>query len=133
MAGEYTKFKGTPDSIQKVSWVWDFATDPKASGAVLEAIYIPANAVVVATYTECLVAEGGTLAINIGHTGGDVDGFDAAVDLNDVAGPIVGDGAFQAIGGVAYAAADTIDIVLSAAADAAKVRITALMLYPSGS
>ncbi len=130
MAGEYDKFKGSNDAVQKVTWVWDFAKNPKVATNVLEAIYIPAGAVVLSTYFECLEPEGATCTADIGHTGGDVDGFDGTVNLNSAAGPVVGDGALQAIGGIAYAAEDTIDILLGHDTDAAKIRLTAMMIVP---
>ena len=104
---------------------YDFATNNQSSADVIQMIYVPADTLVTHVIYECLTAEGGTLTFNVGDAT-DVDGWDATVNGNDAAGPILGDGAFA--DGKIYHAADTLDIVLTADADAAKVAVTAVMV-----
>ena len=105
----------------------DFATTNQTGSDVLQTLNIPANTLVEDCFYKVIDAEGGVLTLNIGD-GADVDGFHAAADAN-VAGELVKSGgayAKQTLGGRLYTAADTIDVIVSADADAGKVRIVAI-------
>lgn len=93
-----------------------------AGSDVVQALIIPAGAIVTSVTCEVRTAEGGVATINIGDTA-DVDGWDAAVDANAAAGLIVGDGAYA--GGKRYASESTIDVIPSADLDAAVIYISA--------
>lgn len=108
------------------------------SGDVLEAIPLPAKSLVLAVGLDVTTAEGGTLTVDVGD-GSDTDGYLDGVDANAVASyasalalaegtpnTIVGYGA-----GKYYAAADTIDVKLVNAADAAVMRLWALVVDAS--
>lgn len=108
--------------------VLDFSETGVSSGDVVQAIKIPSGAQVIRVITECLTAEGGVATANIGD-GADVDGYDAAVDMNATAGLILGNGAYLG-GGKRYSADDTLDFIPSADLDTCKVRIMAEMIFP---
>lgn len=108
------------------------------SGDVLEALPLPAKSLVMAVGLDVTTAEGGTLTIDVGD-GSDTDGYLDGVDANTVASyasalalaegtpnTVVGYGA-----GKYYSAADTIDVKLVNAADAAVVRLWALVVDAS--
>jgi len=105
--------------------VLDFSVTNVSGSDVVQALNIPANALVKSVWVECMTVEGGVATMDIGD-GADADGWDAAVDANSAAGIIEGDGAFA--GGKLYSSADTIDIVPSADLDTAKIRIVAEFL-----
>jgi hypothetical protein len=100
--------------------VLDFAETSVSSGDVVQAIKVPNGAMVVGFWLECLTAEGGVATVNLGD-GGDVDGYDATVNVNSAAGVIKGDGAY--VGGRRYSADDTIDVIPTADLDTAKIRV----------
>lgn len=108
------------------------------SGDVLEALPLPAKSLVLAVGLDVTTVEGGTLTIDVGD-GSDTDGYLDGVDANTVASyasalalaegtpnTVVGYGA-----GKYYSAADTIDVKLVNAADAAVVRLWALVVDAS--
>ncbi len=102
--------------------VLDFSETNVSSADVIQALKLPAGALVKTVWCECLTAEGATATANIGDAT-DPDGWDATINLNSAAGVISGDGAY--VGGKRYAAADTIDVVPTADLDTAKMRIVA--------
>ena len=104
------------------------------AGDGLEALRIPAKSLVMAVGMDVVTAEGGTLTVDIGD-GSDTDGWLDGVNANTVASycsaaalaegtpnTFVGYGA-----GKYYSAADTIDVITVNAADAAVVRVWALV------
>jgi hypothetical protein len=104
------------------------------AGDGVEAIRIPAKSLVMAVGMDVVTAEGGTLTVDIGD-GTDADGWLDGVNANTVASycsaaalaegtpnTFVGYGA-----GKYYSAADTIDVITVNAADAAVVRVWALV------
>ena len=93
-----------------------------ASADVVQALIIPAGAIVTAVTVEVRTAEGGVATINVGDAD-NVDGWDAAVDANAAAGLIIGDGAYAV--GKRYASEDTIDVIPSADLDTAVIYIAA--------
>jgi len=100
-----------------------------AASDVIKAIAVGAGQLVMAAGITVVVAEGGTLTATLGDT--DVDGFLASSDLNAAAGTAYssqgGSTAYEK--GKLYAAADTINVTLSAnAADTAVFRVWALVL-----
>lgn len=108
------------------------------SGDVLEALPLPAKSLVLAVGLDVTTAEGGTLTVDVGD-GTTADGYLDGVNANTVASyasalalaegtpnTIVGYGA-----GKYYAAADTIDVKLVNAADAAVMRLWALVVDAS--
>ena len=102
--------------------VLDFSATNVSNADVVQALKIPAGALVKSVWCECLTAEGATATANIGDAT-DPDGWDATINLNSAAGVILGDGAYA--GGKRYASADTLDVVPTADLDTAKMRIVA--------
>lgn len=94
---------------------------------VLEVIRIPANTLVTNVALEVTTAEGGTLTIDVGD-GDDPDGFLDGVNANTAAAyiPVAGTAAYEQ--GKYYTAADTIDVTTVNAADAAVMKLTAIMV-----
>ena len=108
------------------------------SGDVLEALPLPAKSLVLAVGLDVTTAEGGTLTVDVGD-GTTADGYLDGVNANTVASyasalalaegtpnTVVGYGA-----GKYYSAADTIDVKLVNAADAAVMRLWALVVDAS--
>lgn len=105
----------------------DFSKSNQSASDVLQTLHIPANTLVEDSFYQIVDAEGDVLVLDIGD-GVDPNGFHAAVDAN-VAGELIksaGAYAKQTLGGRLYTAADTIDVIPSADADAGKVRIVAI-------
>ena len=98
-----------------------------AAGDVLEVIKVPANTLVTHVALNVTTAEGGTLTVDVGD-GDNPDGYLDGVNANATAAylTVAGTDAFEA--GKFYTAADTIDIVLNNAADAAVMKLTAIMV-----
>lgn len=105
------------------------------AGDGVQALSIPAKSLVMAVGMEVVTAEGGTLTVDIGD-GSDTDGWLDGVNGNTVASycsaatlaegtpnTFVGYGA-----GKYYSVADTIDVITVNAADAAVVRVWALVV-----
>ncbi len=105
------------------------------AGDGVEAIRIPAKSLVMAVGVDVTTAEGGTLTLDVGD-GSDADGWLDGVNANTVASycsaAALAEGApntFVGYGaGKYYAAADTIDVITVNAADAAVVRVWALVV-----
>ena len=97
------------------------------SADVLEVIRVPANTLVTNVALNVTTAEGGTLTVDVGD-GDNPDGYLDGVNANATAAylTVAGTDAFEA--GKYYTAADTIDIVLNNAADAAVMTLTAVMV-----
>ena len=97
------------------------------SADVLEVIKVPANTLVTHVALNVTTAEGGTLTVDVGD-GDNPDGYLDGVNANATAAylTVAGTDAFEA--GKFYTAADTIDIVLNNAADAAVMTLTAVMV-----
>ena len=104
------------------------------SGDVLEVIQLPAKSYVMAVGLDVTTAEGGTLTIDIGD-GSAADGYLDGVNANTVASYAstlaLTEGAPNTVTGYSagkyYAAADTIDVKTVNAADAAVMRLWALV------
>lgn len=104
------------------------------SGDVLEVIQLPAKTYVLAVGLDVTTAEGGTLTIDIGD-GSAADGYLDGVNANTVASYAstlaLTEGAPNTVTGYSagkyYAAADTIDVKTVNAADAAVMRLWALV------
>ena len=98
-----------------------------AAADILEVIKIPAKTLVTHVALEVTTAEGGTLTVDVGD-GDNPDGYLDGVNANATAAylTVAGTDAFEA--GKFYTAADTIDIVLNNAADAAVMKLTAVMV-----
>ena len=97
------------------------------SADILEVIRVPANTLVTNVALNVTTAEGGTLTVDVGD-GDNPDGYLDGVNGNATAAylTVAGTDAFEA--GKYYTAADTIDIVLNNAADAAVMTLTAVMV-----
>ena len=109
-----------------ISAVLDCSVDNISSGAVWQALSVPAGTMVKNVGVVCLTAEGGTLTVDIGLTGGDVDAFIDGFDGNTANGMDQSVGsAYAYTGGKYFAAADTIDVLFNNAADAAKILVFA--------
>lgn len=98
-----------------------------AATDVLEVIKVPAQTLVTNVVLEVTTAEGGTLTIDVGD-GDDPDGYLDGVNGNATAAyiPVAGTAAFEQ--GKYYTAADTIDVTTVNAADAAVMKLTAIMV-----
>ena len=98
-----------------------------AAADILEVIKVPANTLVTHVALNVTTAEGGTLTVDVGD-GDNPDGYLDGVNANATAAylTVAGTDAFEA--GKYYTAADTIDIVLNNAADAAVMKLTAVMV-----
>lgn len=105
------------------------------SGDVLEVIRLPAKSYVLAVGLDVTTAEGGTLTIDVGD-GSAADGYLDGVNANTVASYAsalaLTEGAPNTVTGYSagkyYAAADTIDVKTVNAADAAVMRLWALVV-----
>lgn len=126
-AGRFTAFV--------VEQIIDFVKTPGASADVIQALNVYSGWFVQVVLVEVLTAEGGALTANVGD-GALATGFMSAVNLNALglskSNLTLTEGAPNTVtgytGGKLYTAADTIDLVLSAAADGAKVRVAALVI-----
>jgi len=106
-----------------------------ANGDVLEAIPVPAKSYVLAVGLDVTTAEGGTCTIDVGD-GSDVDGYLDGVNANTIASYAnalaLAEGTPNTVVGYSngkyYAAADTIDVLFVNAADAAVLRVWALVV-----
>jgi hypothetical protein len=113
----------------------DFTKTPGASGDVIQSLNVYPGWFVQAVLVQVLTAEGGTLTANVGD-GTLATGFMTGVNLNALgmtkSNLTLTEAAPNTVtgytGGKLYTAADTIDLVLSAAADGAKVRVAALVI-----
>ena len=105
------------------------------SADVIEAIPLPAKSLVLRVGLDVTVAEGGTLTIDVGD-GTDPDGFLDGVNANTVASYCSALALTEAApntvtgysNGKYYSAADTIDVLIVNAADAAVMRLWALVM-----
>ena len=125
------------NKVSSISVELNFATittDRAAAGLtaltsadILEVIRVPANTLVTNVALNVTTAEGGTLTVDVGD-GDNPDGYIDGVNANATAAylTVAGTDAFEA--GKYYTAADTIDIVLNNAADAAVMTLTAVMV-----
>jgi hypothetical protein len=98
-----------------------------ADGDILEVIRVPAKTLVLAVGLDVTTAEGGTCTIDVGD-GATVDGYLDGVNANTVASYCSTLAAEAFDGGKYYAAADTIDVKFINAADAAVMRVWALLV-----
>jgi hypothetical protein len=98
-----------------------------ADNDILEVIRVPAKTLVLAVGLDVTTVEGGTCTIDVGD-GATVDGFLDGVDANTVASYCSTLSTEAYDGGKYYAAADTIDVKFINAADAAVMRVWALLV-----
>lgn len=139
------------NKVHRVEVVLDFAKITAAraaaaataltSGDVIEAMPLPAKSLVMAVGLDVTTVEGGTLTVDVGD-GTDPDGFLDGVNANTEASYVSGNnltltaGSPNAVAGTPYAyglgkyysAADTIDVTIVNAADAAVMRLWALVV-----
>ena len=97
------------------------------SGDILEVIRVPANTLVTNVALNVTTAEGGTLTVDVGDGSND-DGYIDGVNANATAAYITVAGSDAYEQGRFYTAADTIDVKLNNAADAAVMTLTAVMV-----
>ena len=97
------------------------------SGDILEVIRVPANTLVTNVALNVTTAEGGTLTVDVGDGSND-DGYIDGVNANATAAYITVAGTDAYEQGRFYTAADTIDVKLNNAADAAVMTLTAVMV-----
>lgn len=112
-----------------ISAVIDCSVDNISDEAVWQAFSFPAGTLIHEIGAVCLTAEGGTLTIDVGFTGGDVDCFLDGVNMNSA------NASYNSIsyestqnacdGGKYLASADTVDVLFKDAADTAKIYIYA--------
>jgi hypothetical protein len=106
----------------------DFSVTNADASDTIQALKIPAGALVKNVWVTVLTAEGGATTATVGDGDG-ADSWDASTNLNAAANTVTaglpGTDAY-ATAGKYYAAADTIDLVLSAnALDAAIINVSA--------
>lgn len=108
----------------------NFATTSVSAADVVQAVKIPANAFVTRISTIVRTAEGGTCTATVGD-GTTADGWDASINLNATAGTVLRSlEATDTYGiGKLYTSADTIDLTMGHATDAAKVTVVAEFAY----
>ena len=97
------------------------------SGDILEVIRVPANTLVTNVALNVTTAEGGTLTVDVGDGSND-DGYIDGVNANATAAYITVAGTDAYEQGRFYTAADTIDVKLNNAADAAVMTLTAVIV-----
>tara|TARA_R110002012_G_scaffold321839_2_gene551777 strand:- start:150 stop:626 length:477 start_codon:yes stop_codon:yes gene_type:complete len=106
-----------------------------AGGDVIEVLSLPAKTLVLNVGLDVTTAEGGTLTIDVGD-GADPDGYLDGVNANTAASYCsalaLSEGTPNTVTGLSdgkyYAAADTIDVKIVNAADAAVMRLWALVV-----
>jgi hypothetical protein len=98
-----------------------------ADNDILEVIPVPAKTLVLAVGLDVTTAEGGTCTVDVGD-GATVDGYLDGVNANTVASYCSTLAAEAFDGGKYYTAADTIDVKFINAADAAVMRVWALLV-----
>lgn len=97
-------------------------------GDVMEVIQLPAKTAVLAVGLDVTTAEGGTCTVDVGD-GADADGYLDGVDANAVASYSHLDSATLGYAaGKYYSSADTIDLTMVNAMDAAVVRLWAYVV-----
>lgn len=97
----------------------DFSALNVSAADVVQAVKIPAGALVMDVWLKVTTAEGGAGNTDVGDAD-NVDGWDVDVDIN-AAALTLGDGAYA--GGKYYAAEDTIDLIPSVDLDTAVVTV----------
>ncbi|MCK5433546.1 MAG: hypothetical protein KAJ03_12430 [Gammaproteobacteria bacterium] len=108
----------------------NFATTNRGAADVLQLFDIPINSHVLSVSWEVVTIEDSTATFDLGD-GVDPNGFVAAADAEVLAaGASTVTTAYSVAvgGGRFYSAADTIDMVLSAAMDTGKIRVWAVVL-----
>jgi len=114
----------------------DLSANNSGSSDVLECLNVPAGTFVFDVFVRVITPEGGTLTATVGDGAG-ADSWDASTNLNATAGTVThgasGTDAY-ATSGKFYAAADTIDLTMSAnAGDTAVFVVSALCVDLAGS
>lgn len=99
----------------------DFSATNVSAADVVQAIKIPAGAIVTDVWLRVETAEGSAGNTDVGDDA-NVDGWDVDVDIN-ATGLTIGDGAY--VGGKYYATANTIDLIPSIDLDTAVVQVFA--------
>lgn len=102
----------------------DCSVNELGSGDTAELLAIPAGTFVSAVFTDVTTAEGSAATVTVGD-GTDPNGWATSANVNAVA-VTWGAGAYPTAMGKLYSAADTIDIVTSAAFDTAVFTIRAI-------
>lgn len=117
------------DKVYRIDNTIDFSANPGAIADVIQTLNVGAATQVLNVFTTIVTPEGAVSTGTVGD-GADPNGFDASVDLNAAVGTVTGGtggtDAYVTSGGRLYGAADTIDLVLVAAASTAKIRVSAL-------
>jgi len=111
----------------KLSNEIDFSETEVSAADVVQALKIPANTYVKNVYVLVKTAEGATCTATVGDAT-DPNGWDASTNLNASAGTVTAGLAGTddyATAGKFYSTADTIDLVMGHATDAAKVIVFA--------
>lgn len=103
----------------------DCSVDNIGSSDVWQAFSLPAGTLIHEVGAVCKTAEGGTLTVDVGFTGGDVDGFLDGVNMNS-AGAAYKSTAYESTqnaydSGYYLSSADTIDFLFNNAADTAVI------------
>lgn len=152
-AGTDPRLSGNPQarSVLTCENVLACATTNQGAGDTAQMLVMAAGFLAIFASMQVLTAEGGTLTVDVGD-GTDPDAFLDGVDGNAVAGTRYCSNVaytdatdagnvesatptqlFSIPGGKFYSAADTIDGLINNAADAAKLRFTALIWNVDGS
>jgi len=123
-------YVGSPNGAYVKKNAVDFSVASRNASDVLQLIDVPADTLVLAVQWKVTTAEGGTFTFDLGD-GVDPNGYVDNANGNALAaGASLATTAFSVAvgGGKYYSAADTIDMVLDHAVDAAKIEVRALMV-----
>ncbi len=120
--------------VREVETVLDCATSPREANDVVNLFPVKAGQRVLHTRVVVETAEGAAVTLDVGDGAG-ASGYQSAVNGNVVAATDMAlaltEGAPNTVtgytGGKTYAADDTVDMVFSAAASAAKIKVQALI------
>lgn len=117
------------NQLIKAENLLDFSATNASAADVVQCLNIPKGAVVIKQWVQVVTAEGGTATGDFGD-GDDPNGYNDAVNLNTTTAtsgaifPTPGTDAYA--DGRLYTAADTIDLTLDHALDAAVIRVGAI-------
>jgi len=110
----------------------DFATTSCSAADVVQALDIPAGTHVLQVWCEVVTAEGAACTATVGDATYGAAAWDASTNLNAAAGTVTfgvgGTDANIALGGIFYAAAETIDLTMGHDTDTAVMNVIALCI-----
>jgi len=115
---------GTKSVVLKKEELIDFSLSPALSGDTVTVIDIEAGDIVLSAGMKIVTGETGTVEFGYGVD----DNYFITSQSVASAGIVVANGASVTAGSLAFAAADTLDLVLSADLDSAKIAVYAVII-----